>query len=157
MTYLKQCSGKRIRNKSSVFKPLSVAKTWKQNFVQRISRIFWSVQTFVSPFDCITFVLWWTFTWPKWDGKFFVIFWSEKGRCCRVFYKLNFSHGAECAGFIWQSTTHHKNRRQDKMGYVPESRNIDKAQLLSLLSQRLLAMSIWKQHISKRSFHNFYI
>ena len=50
MTYLKQCSGKRIRNKSSVFKPLTVAKTWKQNFVQRILRIFWSVQTFVLPF-----------------------------------------------------------------------------------------------------------
>ena len=47
MTYLKQCSGKRIRNKSSVFKPLTVAKTWIENFVQRISRI---LQTFVLPF-----------------------------------------------------------------------------------------------------------
>ena len=47
---MKQCSGKRIRNKSSVFKPLSVAKTCKENFVQRILRIFWSVQTFVLPF-----------------------------------------------------------------------------------------------------------
>ena len=47
MTYLKQCSGKRIRKKSSVFKPLTVAKTWIENFVQRILRI---LQIFVLPF-----------------------------------------------------------------------------------------------------------
>ena len=53
MTYLKRCSGKSFRKKAqflSLSLQCTVAKTWKQNFVQRISRIFYSVQTFVSPF-----------------------------------------------------------------------------------------------------------